>query len=277
MRRGPLAIDFADLWREGMKDWTGKLPERMVDDSLEEAFWAQSMAKKQAGKTDPYADEIFAVLSKHIAPHHHVAEIGPGWGNYTFPTLEAAQHVTCIDSSEAVLSYLQMCCGEMLLDNADFVHAKWESYDVPKTYDVIFGVNCFYRMLDIKETLERMNQFATEKAIIGMTSGPIQPHYLALERMGYTIKHPRRDYIDLVNILYGMGIFASVELVPLKRTYVYDTLDELLQKQSVKALDKPFTREDLLTALTPFIEEVDGKWHYPHDFHAALISWIPQN
>ncbi|MFS0815627.1 hypothetical protein ABC382_01465 [Lysinibacillus sp. 1P01SD] len=48
-RKGPLAINYEALWQEGMKDWHGNMPERMVNDQLEEQFWAQSVARKKKG------------------------------------------------------------------------------------------------------------------------------------------------------------------------------------------------------------------------------------
>lgn len=49
-RKGPLAINYEALWQEGMKDWHGNMPERMVNDQLEEQFWAQSVARKKWDK-----------------------------------------------------------------------------------------------------------------------------------------------------------------------------------------------------------------------------------
>lgn len=45
-----LHYDFEKLWKEVMLDWHGRMPERMVDDELEEAFWMQSMKKKDTSK-----------------------------------------------------------------------------------------------------------------------------------------------------------------------------------------------------------------------------------
>lgn len=50
IKESPLQFDFEKLWKEGMLDWHGKMPERMIDDELEEAFWAQSMKKKHTSK-----------------------------------------------------------------------------------------------------------------------------------------------------------------------------------------------------------------------------------
>ncbi len=66
-RKGPLAIDYEALWQEGMKDWHGQMPERMVDDQLEEQFWAQSIKRKKTGQTDPYAAKIFQEIKKEYS------------------------------------------------------------------------------------------------------------------------------------------------------------------------------------------------------------------
>lgn len=66
-RKGPLAINYEALWQEGMKDWHGMMPERMVNDQLEEQFWAQSVARKKIGQTDPYAQRIFQELQKVLS------------------------------------------------------------------------------------------------------------------------------------------------------------------------------------------------------------------
>jgi hypothetical protein len=141
---------------------------------------------------------------------------------------------------------------------------------------VVLGVNCFYRMLDIKETLRNMNNSAKKIVVIGMTSGPIQPHYNVLhEKFGYDIKFPRRDYIDLLNILYEMEIYANCQLIKLERVHRYDTYAQLIEAQSKKILNGTFERKHVEMTLADFVELRDGQYCYRHDFHAALISWQP--
>lgn len=276
-RKGPLAINYEALWQEGMKDWHGKMPERMVDDSLEEQFWAQSIARKKIGQTDPYAARIFEAIRKKIEPQHAVLEIGPGWGNYTFPLAEYVEKLTCVDSSESVLTYLERCLNDQ--EHVSYVHAKWEDLgenDI-EPHDIVIGINCFYRMYHIKEALRHMNRLAKKRAILGMTTGPIQPHYEVLHaKYGYDIKFPRRDYIEFLNLLYEMDIYADCEIIKLKRTYEYDSYEQLIKTQSSKILSANFQSAHVEEALAPFIEEVDGRFFYRHDFHAALISWEPK-
>lgn len=276
-RKGPLAINYEALWQEGMKDWHGQMPERMVNDQLEEQFWVQSIARKKAGQTDPYAEKIFQEIKKSIQPEDSVLEIGPGWGNYTFPLADHVRKLTCVDSSESILSYLENCIEDK--QHVSYIHAKWESLaeDEVEAHDIVIGVNCFYRMYEIKSALYHMNRLAKNRAIIGMTTGPIQPHYEILyEKYGYDIKFPRRDYIEFLNLLYEMDIYAECKIIPLERVYEYESYEQLVTTQSKKILNDTFNREHVEEALLPFIEEKNGRYYYRHDFHAALVSWEPK-
>ena len=87
MNRSPLQIDFEQLWKQGMYDWHGKMPERMINDELEEAFWTESIKKKTYRQTDAHAKPIYEKIRKHIPENATCLEIGPGWGNYTPPRL----------------------------------------------------------------------------------------------------------------------------------------------------------------------------------------------
>lgn len=271
--KGPLAIDFEKIWQEGMHDWHGNMPQRMVDDTLEEAFWNQSMKKKSYKQTEDYAVPIYQAIKQYIEAPDTVIEIGPGWGNYTFPLAEDAAALTCVDASESVLTYLAQYFDES--SNVQFVHAKWEEAELEQ-HDVVIGVNCFYRMYHMLEPLKKMNELAKKRAIIGMTTGPIQPHYQVLdEQFGYSVKYPRRDYIEILNMLYQLGIYADCQMLSLERAYTYETKGQLLTAQSKKILDETFDLKHIEQALEPFIEKTQDGYCYRHQFYAAIISWTP--
>ncbi|MEC1157381.1 class I SAM-dependent methyltransferase [Cytobacillus horneckiae] len=273
MKGSPLQINFEKLWKEGMLDWHGNMPERMVNDELEEAFWAQSMRKKSYKQIDDYAKIIYEKIKQHIPQNASCIEIGPGWGNYTFPLSEDVQSLTLVDGSESVLSYLK----QYFMNDAhiQFVHSKWEEAQI-EPHDVVIGVNCFYRMYEMNAALKKMNMLAKKRAIIGLTTGPIQPHYIALEEQyGYDIKYPRRDYIAIVNMLYQLGIYADCEMLKLERVYRYETVEQLYEAQSKKVLSPQFEMTHVKASLESFITMEDGLFVYRHPFYAAIISWEP--
>ncbi|MEG0385086.1 methyltransferase domain-containing protein [Solibacillus cecembensis] len=273
MKGSPLHIDFEKLWKEGMHNWHGEMPERMIDDALEEAFWSQSMQKKSYRQTDAHTKPIYEKMRKHIPDNATCLEIGPGWGNYTFPLREDVEKLTLVDGSESVLQYLQQYfVGD---EGVQYIRAKWEDAEVEQ-HDVVMGVNCYYRIYEMNEALLKMNDLAKKRVIIGLTTGPIQPHYVVLDQhYGYQIKYPRRDYIGIVNMLYQLGIYADCEMLPLERTYRYDTYEALYTAQSKKILNDTFQIEDVKAALANFITEENGEIVYRHKFYAAIISWEP--
>ena len=265
--------DFEKLWKEGMLDWHGRMPERMVDDELEEAFWMQSMKKKSYKQTDEYAKKIYEKMKPHIPEDSSCIEFGPGWGNYTFPLSQDVRSLTLVDGSKSVLAYLKQYFEEDVL--IQFVHSKWEEAQL-EPHDVVVGVNCFYRMYEMNDALKKMNRLAKKRAIIGLTTGPIQPHYVLLdERFGYDIKYPRRDYIMIVNMLYQLGIYADCEMIKLEREHRYDTWQQLIDTQSKKILSPRFEQAHVEASLKQFIVKEDGQYVYRYPFHAAIISWEP--
>jgi ubiquinone/menaquinone biosynthesis C-methylase UbiE len=273
IKGSPLQFDFEKQWKEGMVDWRGKMPERMIDDELEEAFWAQSMKKKTYKQTDDYAKIIYEKMKQHIPQNSTCIEIGPGWGNYTFQLRQDVKSLTLVDGSESVLAYLKQ-----YFENdapVQFVHSKWEEAQIER-HDVVIGVNCLYRIYKMNAALKKMNRLATKRAIIGLTTGPIQPHYVILdEQFRYDIKYPRRDYITIVNMLYQLGIYANCEMLKLEREYRYDTLQQLYEAQSKKILSPRFDMAHVKASLERFIAMEDGKYVYRHPFYAAIISWEP--
>lgn len=273
IKQSPLQLDFEKLWKEGMLDWHGKMPERMIDDELEEAFWAQSMKKKTYKQTDEYARKIYEKIKQHIPQNSTCIEIGPGWGNYTFQLHQDVKRLTLVDGSESVLTYLKQYFEND--PNVQFVHSKWEEEQIEE-HDVVMGVNCFYRIYEMNAALKKMNKLAKKRAIIGFTTGPIQPHYVQLdEQFGYDIKYPRRDYITIVNMLYQLGIYANCEMLKLEREYRYETKQQLYEAQSKKILSTRFDMAHVKESLKRFIVMEDGQYVYRYPFYAAIISWEP--
>lgn len=272
-----LNMDYKQLWMEGMKDWNGNLPERMTDDAVEEAFWERYVPKKtEMEKEDAYSSVIREELLRLIEPTDSVLEIGPGWGNYTFAAAEKAASFACVDSSRSVLAYLEEEIARRELGSARLIQAKWENFVPEETYDVVFGINCYYRMQEIDQALLRMNNAANKWAVIGLTSGPEKPHLLEIHRqLGCRVKFQRRDYIHLTNMLYELGIDANCRIMDLERTYRYESEEKLIQSNLDAILDTDYDRQAAEKILRQFVKEEDGAYLYTHRFKAVLLYWKP--
>lgn len=280
-----LQMDYRKVWLEGMKDWYGKLPERMTNDELEEQFWQEYLAKREGKlpQSDPYSLEMMKELHKLLEPSDSVLEIGPGWGNYTFETARVVSDYSCLDSSSSVLRYLRESAKLMDLHNMKWIHGKWEEYSPEAdAYDVVFGVNCYYRMQEITQAMLNMNRAARRLAIIGLTSGPEPPHYWEIhKKLGIDVKFSRRDYIHLTNLLYQLGIDVNCRIIPLERVYTYDSWEQLIEVQTRKLIvseDRPLSNMDKKTIediMSKYAVEVEGRPAICHLFKAALLYWQP--
>lgn len=276
-----LLTDSVRAWQEGMKDWHGRLPERMTDDELEERFWdgyiGEKRKKGRLPEPDPYARAILKELKELIPAGSSVLEIGPGWGNYTMDIARVASAYGCFDSSASVLAYLQEAASASDMTHMQFFHGKWEAHEAAEdSYDVVFGINCYYRMWDIARALRNMNRAARSLAIVGMTSGPEAPHLRRIHReLGCRMKFTRRDYIHLTNILYRLGIDVNCRILPLERVYTYDSVEQLIDEQMKKILDADVDRKAVERMVSPYIETIGGRPGYVHRFSAALLYWRP--
>ncbi|MBB6732127.1 class I SAM-dependent methyltransferase [Cohnella zeiphila] len=271
-----IRMDSKQMWLDGMKDWDGELPERMTNDEQEEAFWREMMEKKR-GATDDSMEALRLALLRYLEPTDHVLEIGPGWGNYSFAAAEKAASLTCLDSSRSVLDFLREESSRRNLRVTRFVHAKWEEFRPEEPFDVVFGINCYYRMRKIDQALIRMNNAAKRLAIVGLTSGPEKPHLWEIHRqLGCRIKFKRKDYIYLMNLLYELGIDANCQIVELERVYRYETEEQLIRDNLRPIMDENYDRKAAVDILLRYVTRHKGEYIYPHRFKAALLYWKPE-
>lgn len=268
-------IDYVELWKQAMVDHTGNVPNRLKDDTAEEAFWSSKLVGKKQHTPDPYAQLVQQELLPLLNCDDHVLEIGPGWGNYTFAMAEVVRKLTCIDSSKSIIQFLKSQANEKGLKNMEWIHNKWESEKKSEKYDVVFGFNCYYRMNDIGKNLLKMNEAASRLAIVGMTTGPEKPHYLELDQLGYSINFRRRDYIHILNALYQLGILADCKMVKLKSKKIYDSFEDVVRDNTTKILDSDYSVHEVKSILEKYVVEKEGKFEYEYPFHAALMYWRP--
>ncbi|EIT84824.1 hypothetical protein A374_14070 [Fictibacillus macauensis ZFHKF-1] len=269
-------MSYVLRWQEAMVDHTGNMPKRMIDDGAEEAFWKTHLQKRKQTEPDPYAHDVYRGIAKLVHKEDTVLEIGPGWGNYTFSLARDVEHVTCVDSAEAIIQSLEKRAEQEGYYNMSFLHKKWEEATLVPQHDVVFGFNCYYRMFQITEALLKMNRTAKRLAIVGMNTGPEKPHYMELHRRGFTISLRKRDYIDLLNILFELGIRANCTLIPLQSTKLYGSFDEALNDNVTKIVSLDHTKlDEVADVLRSHLVEENGGYRYTYHFHAALLHWTP--
>ncbi len=276
MHYGVSYPSFGDLWREAMREkGSGLYSERTRNDEAERAFWHEVMPQKKEAAQDDYAVPIFAAVEEILGAQTYdsILEIGPGWGNYTFGLARHCRRMACVDISPDVLAYISAIASKRGMEIAT-VASKWEEYQ-GGPHDVVFAYNCFYRMMEIEQCLRKINETASKLHIIGMTGGPEQAYYPALEhKLGLDINYHRLDYIYLVNVLYQLGMDCNVRLIPIVKEYAFETMDEAVDSLCGRVLTKSFDKAAVREIVEPYFEKApDGGCRFYHHFHAAILYW----
>ncbi len=263
------------LWKAALHELDGSCSLRSRNDAAERDFWKKYLAGKTEYHPDEYSIPLASEIKKILEPQKPdtVLELGPGWGNYTFALASVCKQLTCVDISPEILQYLTKIASQKGFRNINTICSKWEDVSLSKKYSAIFAYNCFYRMLDIQECLQKI-QDAADFHIIGMTSGPDQPYLKDFEReLGLSIKWHRFDYIYLTNLLYQMGIDVNCRIVPLKRIDTFDSPEELMKKESRRILDQQYDQAGVWEILKRYYVPVGNKLQFEHHFCGAILFW----
>ena len=283
MNRVDLKSDFSILWREALKQEDGTYSKRVSDDRAETDFWHQFMKKKSYYQQDSWAHTMMGEVKQLLSPYsvNTIMEIGPGWGNFTMELADYCDTLTCVDISEDVLQYIGKTAESLGKKNIFTICSKWENMDCSSRSDIVFGYNCFYRMLELKECLAIMNRIGTKLCIMGMSVENSTPYDLELkETLGAKISYDKKDYIHFVNILYQMGIDANVKVVPLTKELVYRSWEETVQRvmariRGADVLLKSHGDEVEAILRKYFKEAEDGTWRYRLSYRGTLVYWEP--
>ena len=265
---------FDQLWREHVT--CSELP-RMHDDQIEQDFWQRFMAKKTG-----FAPSVSSrqVVSRFLLPKlqeygiETALEWGPGWGNYTIPLAKSCRQVDCVDISRDVLSFLQKIGREEGCENIRLIQSKWEDYQPERTYDLVFGYNCFYRQADLAACLLKMNRAAKKLCVAGMDSGlaPIWTRELA--QAGMPNSWEWKDYPYFAGTLYQLGIFANVTVLPYEQVYTYKNTEELLQAECSPWAQEPRLQEKAMEILgRHFTRLPDGSRQGKTQYHSGIVWW----
>ena len=164
MRERVPMTDFARQWAEHV---AASASPRMTDDQAERDFWHAFMTRKTYAP-EPSALQVLERLRPLLRARgvETALEVGPGWGSYTLTLAELCREVACVDLSRDVLDFVLRAGAERGFHNLRAYHAKWEEFTPERTYDLVFGYNCFYRQEDLAEAVG-----VTRQTIISLENG----------------------------------------------------------------------------------------------------------
>lgn len=139
-------------------------------------------------------------------------DIGCGVGNISLKLAPKLSKVYCLDYSTKMLELLNENAKKQNINNITTINKSWyDSWDDISNADLVIASRSM-EVKNMKEALEKLNNKANKKVVISYKVGGsfVSDEILDVLQKDI-IKKP--DYIYVLNILYNMGINASLNFV----------------------------------------------------------------
>ncbi|APW66550.1 MULTISPECIES: class I SAM-dependent methyltransferase [Arcobacteraceae] len=202
---------------------------------------------------------------------HSVLDVGCGVGNLSLILAKKIQKVYSLDYSPKMLEILQENAKEQDIKNINIINKSWyDSWDELQSADLVIASRSM-EVKDMKKALEKLNEKANKKVVITYKKGGSFVSDEILEILQRDIiKKP--DYIYVLNILYSMGINASVNFIQSEgRSTIYTSKEKFIQSVSwsIDGLSS-----DEVKRLENYYDNLDFEKKQEKDYaYWAVISW----
>ena len=212
-----------------------------------------------------------------------VLDIGAGPGTLAIPLAPRVKEVTAIEPGAGMVSILQERAEREGIMNIRCIQKRWEDVDPDQDlagpYDVIIA-SLSLTMEDIRAALKKMHAAATGAVCLyWFVDMPFwEKMYADLWEPLYGSQYysgPKADC--LFNVLYQMGIYPDVEMMPLAKEYRFSSREEMgaFFDQRFNAQSKK-QKEILKEYLRPLVREEEDGIVISGDSTFAKIWWKTQ-
>ena len=255
-------IDFNKLYIEQKEKTTFKM--KSVEDWNKKAVYMNERIHKSI-----YNEEFLDAINYQDC--ESVLDVGCGVGNLSLKIASKVKTVYSMDYSPSMLEHLKQNAAELSLTNINPIEQSWyDSWDnIPNT-DIVIASRSM-EVKDMKNALEKLNSKANKRVYLTYkVGGSFLDDDILNAIKKDIVKKP--DYIYLLNILYSMGINASVNFLKSEgRSSMYTDVDNFI-KSVTWSLGELSQKEE--NSLREYYSNVDEEEKQRNKYvYWALISW----
>jgi 2-polyprenyl-3-methyl-5-hydroxy-6-metoxy-1,4-benzoquinol methylase len=240
-------------------------------------FWDRRAPTYYRAAKDTIAqDALLLRLRNEVTAQTTLLDVGAGTGRFTLALAPQAKHIVAIEPNASMLSYLRQDAQAQGLANISYIPSTWQEAPADLRAGVVLCNHVVYSIREIDTFLLKLRAATQHVCYIYMwathpdgLNAHLWPHFHGEQR------HLLPPYIDALNVLYEMGIYADVEVVRLAVSLRYASLEDAVEAQLEHLIlpdDEP-TRAKLRTLLDEWLVERNGMLVPPVD---ALVSGIIQ-
>lgn len=266
-------IKANQIWAEHIRQHSSP---RMTDDQAEQAFWREFIAKKRSYLPESSALRVLEWLLPLLRAFgvETALELGPGWGNYTIELARFCRRVDCVDISQDVLDFVLRIAKEQGCHNVRGIHKKWEDFSPRRSYDLVFGYNCFYRQADLADCFARMDRAAGKLCAAGMNTAEVPAWCRELETAGGVLNWDWKNCGYFYEILRQMGLQPEVASFSFKKECVYLDTEALVNGECAHFVPGSLPAEAAQDVLCRhFTRASDGAWHGTLECRSSVVWW----
>jgi len=240
------------------------------------AYWdkrAPSFARN-ASKSD-YVGKFLRLVE--IKPHWTVLDVGCAAGTIAIPLAGKAKRITAMDISANMLDLLRGRCAERGIGNIRTVHAGWEDdWDAKGIgeYDVTIASRSLITS-DFRDAITKLDKAARKRVYLSTIVGDGPLDRRIFEALGREL-NPGADYICIYNLLYQMGIPASVNFIAYQERNSYESPEDAFRVIKCRFEDMSAGEEETLRSyLKEHLVCFDGHWmmSYCRKIRWAVFCW----
>jgi SAM-dependent methyltransferase len=223
--------DWNEIWKFRQKQHELS---RVSDDQSHNWDKKENAERYDANSRTEYDARIRLTLDGLDATRDsRVLDIGAGPGTLAIPLAPRVRHITAVEPGAGMVSILRERAAKEGITNISCVQKLWEDVDIDRDlsgpYDIVIA-SLSLTMEDIREALEKMD--ATSRQYVCLYWFVDFPFW---ERMYADLWEPLHGspyYAGpkadcLFNLLYQMGIYANVEMLPLGKEYRFASHREM--------------------------------------------------
>lgn len=255
-------IDFNELYIKQKQDSTFKMKSQ---DSWDKK--AVSMNKKVHNSI--YNDEFLSLVNTKDC--ESLLDVGCGVGNLSLKLATKLKEVNSLDYSSGMLDILKQNAKDKNINNIKTINKSWyDSWEEIPKCDIVIASRSM-EVLDMKEALTKLNNQAKKRVYISYKlGGSFLSDDILNVMQREIIKKP--DYIYVVNILYSIGINASVNFVRSEgRSTVYTSQEDFIKSVSWSIGD--ISKQEEQRLIQYYDEKIKDKKESIDYVKWAVISW----
>ena len=255
-------IDFNELYVQQKAKSSFKMKSQEAWDKK-----APSMNKRVHHSV--YNEEFVSLINTNEC--ESLLDVGCGVGNLSLKLAPTLKNVYSLDYSSEMLKILEQNAVDKSIKNVSTINRSWydDWSDVPKC-DIVIASRSM-EVKNMKEALAKLHNQANKRVYLSYKVGGSFLSDDILNAMNKKV-NKKPDYIYLVNILYQMGINASVNFVRSEgRSTVYTSCEDFIK--SVQWSIGEVSENELQLLKNYYETSVKGTTQADDFVQWAVISW----